>query len=261
MRLTAATPLLAVAAATLVATLAGRALWAQMFSSNPQYKITALEIQPGATKSAAQIRALSGIREGDNIHSFGADDVRRRILSSALEIEEAEVAKTLPGTVRIAIRDRIPVALLLDERRALDAGGLVFPLVGGDIARYRTLPRIENGASRMVADAGRRLSGTPGATPETPESKMERALRVVLALDARPDFPVRVDTFDVSDPAYLVFLTADNRVVRILWEEIPGDAEIGDALDLLEGTLRDRRSARVGRFDVMRSTRKVHARP
>ena len=261
MRAAAAAPVAVAVAVAVAVVFAGSVLWGAMYSRNPQFELRTIEIVPGATKSAGEIRALSGVREGDNLFASRADEIRRRILSAAPEIADAEVSKTLPGSLRIAVRDRVPVALLLDERRALDADGLVFPLVGRDVARWRSLPRIENGPSRSVAEAGRRLAGTPGFTPETAEAKMERALRLVVALDARPDFPTRVSTLDVSDPAYLVLLTGENCMVRILWEEIPDDAAINDALDLLEGTLRDARSARAGRLDIMRATRKVHARP
>lgn len=261
MRAGAAAPAAAVAAGAIAAVFAGSLLWGAMYPRNPQFEIKRIDITPGATKSPGEIRALAGIREGGNLCAVSADEIRRRILSAAPEIAEAQVSKTLPDRIGIIVRDRVPVALLLDERRALDADGLVFPLVGRDVGRFHSLPRIENGSSRSVAEAGRRLVDSPGTTPEGPEAKMARALRLVVALGGRPEFPTRVDTLDVSDEAYLVFLTGDNRVVRILWEEIPDDDAISDALDLLEGTLRDSRSARAGRLDIMRSTRKVHVRP
>ena len=63
----------------------------------------------------------------------------------------------------------------------------------------------------------------------------------------------------MSNPVYLELLTADNRLVRLVWEEISGDTEILRGLSMADDTLRDPASRDKTRFDVILSAGKVFA--
>ncbi|MBR1836776.1 MAG: FtsQ-type POTRA domain-containing protein [Kiritimatiellae bacterium] len=261
MRLRTGAPLAAAALAVTGVAFAGRVLWGAMFTHNPEYKLETLDIVPGATKTAAEIKALSGVREGDNLFSFGAGEVRERILSAALEIADVEVSKKLPSSLRVAVQDRVPVARICDNRHAVDATGFVFPLVAADVVRHGNLPILDPGDVRIDPPVGRRLASSRGAVPGGPEERLERALRLLVALAARPDYPCGVQYVEAGHPTYLVVFTDDHRMFRVIWEEIPDDESVSDALDLLGAALVEPRAAGNRVFDVMRATRKVHARP
>lgn len=247
----------ALAAAVLLA--AGwRALWIRAFVRNPRFGAKTVEIQTGVAKTAEEIRDITGLREGVNLFSFRADEIRRRILDSTLNVAEAEISKELPGTVRIAVRDRVPAARLFADNLAVDAEGLVFTILAKDADRWHDLPRIECGAQRLPFDPGRRLAGTPG-TPVGAEARIARALDVVNAAGAG-DLPFRILGLDVSGEVYLSLQMADWREVRLVWEEIPDRASIVEALSLAGRALSAPGADAKSRFDVLLSVRKVYAR-
>jgi len=257
MRLRETAPWLAVLAIGLACFFAWRWLSATMFSRNPQYELRRVSIEPGYAKSEQEIRDITGLREGVNLFSFRASEVRERLLRTTPNIADAEVTKILPDAVEVVVHDRIPVASLCSPVLALDADGFVFTILPRDVERYRSLPRIENGAEPYRPPAGRTLADAPG-TPTGVEARVMRALRVALLCD-RPDRAFRLSNLDVSNPVYLELLTADNRLVRLVWEEISGDTEILRGLSMADDTLRDPASRDKTRFDVILSAGKVFA--
>ena len=255
MRLRETAPWLALLALATGCFLAWRWLSRAMFERNPQYAIRRVEISPGFAVSEAEIRDVTGLREGVNLFSFSAAEVRNRLLLTKRNLADAEIAKTLPDTVTIVAHDRIPAAKLCSSRLALDANGFVFAILPRDAERYRAVPLIENGASPYRPDAGRTLSDSPG-TPTGVEARVMRALRVALLCD-RPERAFRLSNLDVSNPTYLVLLTGDNRVIRLVWEELVDDTAILQGLSMADDTLRDPASRAHKRFDVVLSAGKV----
>ena len=224
MRLRETAPWLAVLAIGLACFFAWRWLSATMFSRNPQYELRRVSIEPGYAKSEQEIRDITGLREGVNLFSFRASEVRERLLRTTPNIADAEVTKILPDAVEVVVHDRIPVASLCSPVLALDANGFVFTILPRDVERYRSLPRIENGAEPYRPPAGRTLADAPG-TPTGVEARIARALRVALLCD-RPERAFRLSDIDVSNSVYLVLLTRDNRFIRLVWEEIADDEAI-----------------------------------
>ena len=257
MRLRETAPWLAVLALALACFFAWRWLSAAMFSRNPQFELRRVEISPGYAKSEQEIRDITGLREGANLFSFRASEVRERLLRTTPNIADAEVTRILPDAVRVVVHDRVPVASLCSPSLALDAGGFVFTILQRDAERYRSLPRIENGARPFRPPAGRTLADAPG-TPTGVEARVMRALRVALLCD-RPERAFRLSNLDVSNSVYLTLLTADNRVVRLVWEEIADDTAILQGLSMADDTLRDPASRGKTRFDVVLSAGKVFA--
>ena len=260
MRLRETAPWLAVLALGLACFFAWRWLSGEMFSRNPQYALRRVEIAPGYAKTEQEIRDITGLREGVNLFSFRASEVRERLLRTTPNIADVEVSKRLPDAVSLVVHDRVPAAKLCSPRLALDADGFVFTILPRDAERYRSIPLIENGSEPWRPDAGRTLSGTPG-TPTGVEARVMRALRVatlcerVFGHDAAN--PLRLRVLDVSNSTYLTMLTEDNRFVRLVWEEIPDDESILQGLALADETLRDPAARGKKQFDVILSAGKV----
>lgn len=251
----------AVAAVAAVSAFCWGAFWRAAFSRNPRWAATEVAIETGLAKTPAEIRDITGLREGVNLFSFSAAEARRRLLDSTLNIADAEVSKMLPGTVRIVARDRVPVAKLFSDNLAVDAGGLVFTLLEKDRDRWHGLPRIEDGARRPRIDAGRTLTDAPG-TPSGAEARAARALKIVAAAaDAAATLPFSVSAIDVSDPNYVSILADDFRELRFVWEEMTDAAAIREAFALVADVMRDPRSAMQRRFDVLLRARKVVGAP
>ena len=251
----------AAAAAAVAAALCWGAFWRAAFSRNPRWAATDVSIETGLAKTPAEIRDITGLREGVNLFSFSAAEARRRLLDSTLNIADAEVSKTLPGTVRVVARDRVPVAKLFSDNLAVDSGGLVFTLLEKDRDRWHRLPRIEDGASRPQIDAGRTLRDLPG-TPAGVEERAARALRIVSAArDMAAALPFSVSAIDVSDPNYVSILADDFREIRFVWEEMTGDDAISEALARVADVMREPRSSAHRRFDVLLRARKVVGAP
>lgn len=250
------------AIAAAVAAAAGwGAFWRAAFSRNPRWAATEIDVEAGLAKTPEEIRDIAGLREGVNLFAFSAAEARRRLLDSTLNIAEAEVSKTLPGKIRVVARDRVPAAKLFSDSLAVDSGGLVFTLLEKDRSRWHDLPRIEDGVRRPQFDPGRTLQDAPG-TPTGPEARAARALRVVsAAAEMARELPFGVNTIDVSNPVYLSLLTDDFREIRLVWEEIPGDDAIREALSRAAEAMQSPRAAGQQRFDVLLGAGKVLGSP
>ena len=172
MRLRETAPWLAVLAIGLACFFAWRWLSATMFSRNPQYELRRVSIEPGYAKSEQEIRDITGLREGVNLFSFRASEVRERLLRTTPNIADAEVTKILPDAVEVVVHDRIPVASLCSPVLALDADGFVFTILPRDVERYRSLPRIENGAEPSRPPA--RSPTRPGRRPASRRASCAR---------------------------------------------------------------------------------------
>ena len=237
------------------------AFWRVAFSHNPRWSASEVSIETGLAKTPEEIRDITGLREGVNLFSFSAAEARRRLLDSTLNIAEAEVTKTLPGSVRIVARDRVPVAKLFSDSLAVDATGLAFTLLEKDRNRWHMLPRIEDGASRPKFDAGRSLVDSPG-TPDGTEARAARALRIVAAAaDMAPQLPFSVNTVDVSGQNYISLLTGDFREIRLVWEEMGDERDIRKALEMAAAAMRSARASRNQRFDVLLRAGRVVGAP
>lgn len=234
----------------------GAWLWNAAFLRNPAYTVRTVSIETGHAKTSEEIKTLTGIREGVNIFSFSAAGKRRELLENSLNIAEVSIEKRLPDSVSVKVFDRVPAAKLSSPTLVVDADGLVFTILSGEESRYNMdVPVIENGAKRIVFDAGRRLEGVVGTPVET-ESRVMRALQVLNRSALRGNRVFKAKYADVSNPVYL-YLDSGMICVRLVWEEIKGDAEIDLALEMLDRTLKNPRSGRFTRFDVILANARV----
>lgn len=80
------------------------------------------DVQPDA------IRRLAGVVKGDSLLRIDLEEVRRKVTTHP-SVKEATVVRELPGTLRISVKERVPVAVVLGRQFTLvDAEGVVLSL-------------------------------------------------------------------------------------------------------------------------------------
>ncbi len=107
---------------------------------SPIFRLDNLRVTGTSHLSASQVIDAAGLARGANVFWLDTGGVERR-LESLNWVASAQVKKTLPGTITIAIHERSPVGAV-DRSGTFDlvAGdGTVLAAVGGD----PKLPRIE----------------------------------------------------------------------------------------------------------------------
>jgi len=97
------------AAGLLAGTVYGLNRWAKCCTL---FVISKVEVEGTSRLDPSQIKKLSGIKEGDNIFSFDAEKIARRLMEQEPWIKEAEIGRKLPDTVVIGIKERRPAALV-----------------------------------------------------------------------------------------------------------------------------------------------------
>ena len=78
---------------------------------NPDYNLTAIEINDDGTLSREQILGAARIHEGQNIFSVNLSKARDS-LGDLPQVERVELERTLPGKITITITERKPIACL-----------------------------------------------------------------------------------------------------------------------------------------------------
>jgi len=94
--------------------------------STPRLAVTHLSVSGALRSQPREIIRLAGIEEGQNIFSFSSSKVARRVGQNPWVIE-THVKRRLPGTVRIEIKERRPVAIVkMKGLFVMDSEGTVF---------------------------------------------------------------------------------------------------------------------------------------
>jgi len=110
-----------------------------LFSRNEAFTLTRLEIGEGGVVLQDFIKGKKKIREGVNLFSFSARELREEFLRDAPSFKSLEIRRHLPGTLVVDAIERSPLARI--GRRGhfvVDGEGFVFSLGG----RKRHLPEI-----------------------------------------------------------------------------------------------------------------------
>jgi hypothetical protein len=81
----------------------------QLVYENKSFAIQQVEVQTDGVISAEQLRRWSGVRPGQNLLALKLEDVKRDLEMQAV-IESVSVERILPGTLRLRITERVPVA-------------------------------------------------------------------------------------------------------------------------------------------------------
>jgi hypothetical protein len=129
--------------------------WQQVFAS-ALLRVSRLEVSGSRFLSEGEVRELLGPAVGENILGLDIEELSERLRASPW-VEGALVTRALPDTLRVEIRERVPLALAeLDRLYLMDGdGGLIDlygPRTGGfDLPIVRGLLGADEGSRRERA--------------------------------------------------------------------------------------------------------------
>lgn len=143
-------------ALTLVAVAAAVALYRvidRWVRSAPEFALTEIAIDGEERLSEAELRAVADVQLGDNVFARSPEDIRVALLGHPW-VADVEVARRLPGTLRIELREHEPVALLLVDDPYLVAsdGTVIKRAEAGDPMDLPIVTGVER--ARFVTDLG-----------------------------------------------------------------------------------------------------------
>lgn len=160
--------------AAIVAVLAGSAVVADRvalwLTTSPAFAVREVGVEGAVNARPDELHRVAAV-DGRNVFTLDLALVRQRVLEDPW-VEDVDVRRILPGTVRLRVRERVPVGLTREggESRTfsvLDRRGVVVER-GVDRERFR-VPVIERGASASdgrVALAARTVAAVAAAEPE-----------------------------------------------------------------------------------------------
>ena len=169
--------------------------------------ITRITVSGNTRISRGEVLSLLDGLSGRNMLLLDLEEWRRRILDSPW-VEDVAIRRVLPGTVDVAIAERQPVGIgrMGDALYLLDQRGEIIDEFGPDHAEF-DFPIIDGLASAEAREAG-------GLAVDTRRAAL--AMRLLVALHARPDLAGRVSQIDVSDVRdAVVLLKGDTALVRV----------------------------------------------
>jgi cell division septal protein FtsQ len=180
----------------LVLVCAGWASYARVMASE-RLRVDRVEVRGSHFLSEGEVREMLGPAVGVNILGLDIDGLKSRLRSSPW-VAEATVARTLPDTLRVEIREREPLALAELERLYLmDGDGSLIDLYGPRTAGF-DLPIV------------RGLAGTSG------EARRDRAQRAGTLLRDLGDLAREVSELEVEPSGDLrLVLRGAGEVVRM----------------------------------------------
>ena len=139
------------------------ALWASYarVMTSERLKVGRVEVRGGHFLSEGEVREMLGPAVGENILGLDIEGLKSRLRSSPW-VAEATVARTLPDTLRVEIRERVPLALAeLDRLYLMDGDGSLIELYGPRTAGF-DLP-IVRGLAGTTGEARRERAERAGA--------------------------------------------------------------------------------------------------
>ena len=139
------------------------ALWTgySKVMASERLRVGKVEVRGGHFLSEGEVRELLGPAVGENILNLDIEGLKARLRASPW-VADATVSRTLPDTVRVEIRERVPLALAEMERLYLmDGDGALIDIYGPRTAGF-DLP-IVRGLAHVDAEARRERAGRAGA--------------------------------------------------------------------------------------------------
>lgn len=187
-----------------------------LFIDNDLFLIESIDIASTGTLSPDHIREFGGITEGQNLFSIDIAGVRKRLEEGPM-IKSAEVARRLPSTLSVRIKERTPLARIAHGQAgfffAVDGEGHVLGLAGRKMAG---MPVVKGFSDRGV---------TPGSVLR--DGGAMDALQVIGMCDGSPlGQVIRITAIDVSHPDYLD-LSLENGV-KVLLPRNPPRSKLED---------------------------------
>jgi cell division protein FtsQ len=212
---------LQLAGAAFVAVAAVWTTYAKVMASD-RLKVGRVEVRGSQFLSEGEVRELLGPAVGENILLLDIEGLKARLRASPW-VADARVGRNLPDTLKVEIRERVPLALAECERLYLmDGDGGLIDIYGPRTAAFdlpivRGLQGLEGEARRGRAErAGTLLRDLGELAAEISEVQVQPTgdLRVVLKRDA--------EVLLLADPPYRKKLTTFLALRRELREKAPG---------------------------------------
>ena len=91
----------------------------RFFIDNPDYKLSAIEVQTDGTLQREQILSVADLREGENIFRVNLARVHER-LQELPQVDEVEIVRKLPAEIDIRIVERKPIGWITSEKQIAD---------------------------------------------------------------------------------------------------------------------------------------------
>jgi cell division protein FtsQ len=156
--------------------------------ASERLRVAKVDVRGGQFLSEGEVRELLGPAVGENILNLDIADLKARLRSSPW-VQDATVARTLPDTLRVEIRERVPLALAeVDRLYLMDGDGALIDIYGPRTASFdlpivRGLLGVDAEERRYRAErAGALLRDLGDLAAEISEVEVEPSgdLRVVL---------------------------------------------------------------------------------
>jgi hypothetical protein len=180
---------------------AGRA----MFTANERFAITNLDIRAGDVTTVDLIKEYTGIKEGMCLFEMNIEQVRRDFLRSTPHVKSMDIVRQLPGTMKIAIVERVPVARIgTMGSMVVDEDGCVF-------------------WHRTAAPGLPVIAGYKGEPPQLGATVSGMAQAAIEALDVceDPGFGMSVGAIDIGNDGYLALYAncaGTKREIDVAWK-------------------------------------------
>jgi len=166
--------------------------------STPRLAVRHLSVSGALRAQPREIIRLAGIEEGQNIFSFSSSEVEKKIGENPWVLE-ASVKRKLPGTVRILVEERRPVAIVKTKGLfVMDSLGTVFK---------KLTP-----ADRLDLPI---VTGLGGASDEHKSAIITDFLRLFSILDNRNGFNIGNVSEVHCDPEYGFTIYTLDRGLRV----------------------------------------------
>ncbi|HEU4523939.1 MAG TPA: FtsQ-type POTRA domain-containing protein, partial [Gemmatimonadales bacterium] len=151
--------LLQISAALLVTTSAIWTGYSRVMASE-RLRVLNVEVRGSRFLSEGEVRELLGPAVGENILGLDIEALKARLRASPW-VADATITRTLPDTLRVVVRERVPLALAELERLYLmDGDGALIDIYGPRTAAF-DLP-IVRGLQRAEADQRRERANRAG---------------------------------------------------------------------------------------------------
>jgi cell division septal protein FtsQ len=129
--------------------------------ASERLKVAKVEVRGSRFLSEGEVRELLGPAVGENILGLDIDELKSRLRASPW-VADATVRRTLPDTLQVEVRERVPLALAEAERLYLmDGEGTLIDIYGPRTAGF-DLP-IVRGLTAIDAEARRDRAQRAGA--------------------------------------------------------------------------------------------------
>src|SRR5207248_7960669 len=184
----------------------------RFFIDNPDYRLSAIEVQTDGTLQREQILSVAELREGENIFRVNLARVHER-LQELPQVDEVEVIRKLPAEIDIRIIERKPIGWITSEKQIADpfASDAAFLVDGRGVLmkekkllpEYLGLPLILGCASELLE---------AGKVVESPEAKTALEL---LRLSTRSFMQMRFQIREIDVSKSYCLVVSDKNHTRV----------------------------------------------